>query len=118
MVMVQWSAFILIQSRRLFCLSLDFLKAFFQITSLQVNKEKWFIDSFSLFPCFYAILFESKGFNRKSSSLYKIHTTTTAYIKSVRKYKEYRVWVTLSLFKYRVIYRYKDDCTGFILSVA
>jgi len=47
----------------------------FQITTLQVNKEKLLIDRFYLFPCLcVSMLFKSmveiKDWNRKSSSVY------------------------------------------------
>ena len=55
-----------------FLLKLWFLTSFFQITSLQVSKEKLIIYSFSLIPslCVSLLFGRNQNWNRKSSLLY------------------------------------------------
>ena len=80
-VLLQWSAFILIQWRGL---KIGFLTSFYQNTSLQVNKEKELIDIllFHMFKCTHAVLKlgRNQKWIRKSSSLYD--TTTTVLFRN------------------------------------
>ena len=61
--------------KKTFLFKFLFLKRFFRITSLQINKEKLIIGRFSWFPflfmhpCFLKAWYQSKS-KRKSSSLY------------------------------------------------